>query len=237
MNVRSCFALVTAALLAATTAVAQTAPAPVADQSPVLFVVNSRNAKLQADKLTLEGVSPSAIVFATSPSRSILHVATADMVELWRTGSFARNPPNAAISVFEKDGSGISDAVVILAKANLVGDTLVFDVAVVNGSISGAEGPASVFIDTIWFQEGEYIGSNKTTGGTTPAIGSPTGTSTLKGWPNPAPDRSSPPSREGGATARPPPPLSAPPPSALSPSAPPPSAPSVCGPPYFPPCP
>lgn len=232
MNIRSCCALVMAALLAAIPAAAQTAPAPVADQSPVLFVVNARNAKLQAGKLTLQGVSPSAIVFATRPSRSVLHIATADVVELWRTGSFAWNPPNATISVFEKDGSGISDAVVILAKANLAGDTLVFDVAVVNGNISGAEGPASVFIDTIWFQEGKYIGSNQTTGGITPAIGSPTDTSTFEGWSNPAPDRSSPAGQAGGATARPPPPLSAPPASALSPS-----PPSVCGPPYFPPCP
>lgn len=235
MNIRSCFILVLAALLVTATATAQTAPAPVTDQSPVLFVLNSRNAKLQANKLTLEGVSPSAIVFATSPSRSILHVATPDMVELWRTGSFARNPPNATISVFEKDGSGISDAVVILAKANLARDTLVFDVAVVNGSIAGAEGPASMFIDTIWFQEGKYIGSNRTTGGNTPAIGSPTGTSTLKGWSNPAPDKSSVPSQQGGATARPPP-LSVPPSSAPPSYAPSRSAPSPCGPPYFPPC-
>ena len=217
MHIRHCCALALAALLAATSALAQTSLAPVADQSPVLFVVNSRNAKLVGDKLTLEGVSPSAIVFATRPSRSILHMATPDMVELWRTGSFARNPPNATLSVFEKDGSGISDAVVILAKANLAGDTLVFDVAVVNGSVAGAEGPASVFIDTIWFQGGEYIGKSNTSGGTSPAIGSPSGTSTFHGWSNPAPsgasrDRQQP---SGGATARPP---------------------SPCGPPHFPPC-
>lgn len=235
MTLRSCCALAAAAILVAASAVAQTATDPVADQSPVLFVVNSRNAKLQADKLTLEGVSPRAIVFATRPSRSILQIATPDMVELWRTGSFARNPPNATVSVFEKDGSGISDAVVILAKATLTGDTLVFDVALVNGNIAGAEGPASVFIDTIWFQEGKYIGDSKTTGGNTPAIGSPSGTSTFKGWSNPAPDRSNAPPpvprQQGGATAVPPPTAyDAPPPA-------PPPALTRCGPPYFPPCP
>lgn len=231
MTLRSCCALAAAVFLAAASAVAQTATAPVADQSPVLFVVNSRNAKLQADKLMLEGVSPSAIVFGTRPSRSVLQIATPDLVELWRTGSFARNPPNATISVFEKDGSAISDAVVILARARLTGDTLTFDVAVVNGNIAGAEGPASVFIDTIWFQDGKYIGDSKTTGGNTPAIGSPSGTSTLKGWSNPAPDRSNQPPpvsrQQGGATAPPPPTFYDAPPPALT----------RCGPPYFPPCP
>jgi hypothetical protein len=227
MGIRHFRALVTTALLVASLAASLAATstfAQVADQSPVLFVLNARNATLQGNKLTLEGVSPSAVVFATRPSRSILHVATPDMVELWKSGTFAKNPPNAAISVFEKDGSGISDAVVVLGRANLAGDTLVFDVAVVNGSIAGADGPASMFIDTIWFQGGEYIGKSKTSGGNTPAVGSRSDTSTLKGWSNPAPSgtsRGS--SQQGGATARPPP------------SAPPPRT-TPCGPPHFPPC-
>ncbi|MGQ0581275.1 MAG: hypothetical protein ACT4O6_05020 [Reyranella sp.] len=216
-----------AALLAASLPTFLAAPpaiAQVADQSPVLFVLNARNATLAGNKLTLEGVSPSAVVFATRPSRSVLHVATPDMVELWKSGTFAKNPPNAAISVFEKDGSGISDAVVVLGRANLAGDTLVFDVAVVNGSISGADGPASMFIDTIWFQGGEYIGKSKTSGGSAPAVGSRSDTSTLKGWSNPAPtgtQRGS--SQQGGATARPPPSAA-------------PARTTPCGPPHFPPC-
>lgn len=228
MKLPLCFTLLATAFLAATTVVAQSVPAPatssapVADHSAVLFVVNARNAKLASNKLMLEGVSPSAIIFATRPQRSVLHVATPGMVELWKSGTFAKNPPNAAPSVFEKDGSGISDAVVVLGKANLVGDTLVFDVAVVNGSIAGADGPASMFIDTVWFQGGEYIGKSKTSSGS-PAIGGPSSTSTLNGWSNPAPDRSSRSRSQGDATAQPPP-LSAPSPS------------RVCGPPHFPPC-
>lgn len=232
MGIRHCCALVLAALLVPFLATSP-AIAQVDDQSPVLFVLNARNATLQGNKLTLEGVSPSAVVFATRPSRSILHVATPDMVELWKSGTFAKNPPNAAISVFEKDGSGISDAVVVLGRANLAGDTLVFDVAVVNGSIAGADGPASMFIDTIWFQGGEYIGKSKTSGGNTPAVGSRSDTSTLKGWSNPAPSGTSRGSSpQGGATARPPP-LS-PPPSSPPPS--PPARTTPCGPPHFPPC-
>jgi hypothetical protein len=106
--------------------------------------------------------------------------------------SCARNPANAALSVFEKVGSGISDAIVILARPTLVGDTLTFDVAVVNGSIAGADGLASLFIDTIWFQGGEHISRSKTNGGISPAIGSRSDTSTLEGWSNPPPSRDPP---------------------------------------------
>ena len=188
-----------AILLAAPSAFGQAAPPAdppvVADQSPALFVVNARQATLQGDKLMLDGVSPGAVVFATRPSRSILHVATLDLIELWRTGSFARSPPNAVVSVFAKDGSGISDVVVVLARPALSAEKLVFDVAVVNGSIAGAEGPASVFIDTVWFQGGQYIGTSRTTGGTSPAVGSKSDTSTLRGWSNPAPS-AEPPARQ-----------------------------------------
>ena len=157
-----------ATLLAAPSAFGQSAPyadpPAVADQSPALFVVNARQATLQGDKLVLDGVSPGAVVFATRPSRSILHVATPDLIELWRTGSFAKNPPNAVVSVFAKDGSGISDVVVVLARPALSGDKLVFDVALVDGSIAGAEGPASVYIDTVWIQGGRYIGHQQDDG-------------------------------------------------------------------------
>jgi len=55
-----------------------------------------------------------------------------------------------------------------------------------------ADGPASIFIDTIWFGIGSggvrYLGQNATTGGMTPAIGSQYDTSTYSGWPNPSPN-------------------------------------------------
>jgi hypothetical protein len=118
---------------------------------PSLIVLNARGANLQGQKLTLVGVAPNSIVFADRPVRSAGHVLTAHLLEEWGTGSdsFAKDPPNATVSVFSKDGSGVRDAVVVLKTPNLQGDQLTFDVQILEGDLAGADGPASVFIDII----------------------------------------------------------------------------------------
>src|SRR5215831_1053347 len=118
---------------------------------PSLIVLNARGASLQGQQLTLVGVSPNSIVFADRPVRSAGHVLTTHLLEEWATGSdsFAKDPPNATVSVFSKDGSGVRDAVVVLKTPNLSGDRLTFDVQVLEGDLTGADGPASVFIDII----------------------------------------------------------------------------------------
>ena len=118
---------------------------------PSLIVLNARGATLQGQKLTLAGVAPNSIVFADRPVRSAGHVLTAHLLEEWATGSdsFAKDPPNATVSVFSKDGSTIRDAVVVLKTPTLSGDQLTFDVQVLEGDLAGADGAASVFIDII----------------------------------------------------------------------------------------
>lgn len=159
--------------------------------STALIVINSRGAKLDGQKLVLDGVLPTATLFTSRPTRSVGHMVTQDMADIWRTGSFAKDAPNATVSVFHKDGSNVSDLVVTLKTAKLEGEKLTFDVDVLEGSLGAADGPASVFIDTIWFGIGshgaQYYGQSQTTGGETPAIGDPDGTSTFNGWPNPSP--------------------------------------------------
>src|SRR5262247_1882600 len=118
---------------------------------PSLIVLNARGASLQGQQLTLLGVSPNSIVFADRPVRSAGHVLTTHLLEEWATGSdsFAKDPPNATVSVFSKDGSAVRDAVVVLKTPNLSGDRLTFEVQVLEGDLTGADGPASVFIDII----------------------------------------------------------------------------------------
>ncbi|WP_428667172.1 hypothetical protein [Reyranella sp.] len=161
-------------------------------RSEALIVLNARGAQLAGAALTLEGVAPSAILFTSRPVRGAGHMQTAELVDLWATGSFAKDPPNATVSAFAKDGSKVTDAVVVLRSPKVAGDKLTFDVAVLEGSLGNADGPASVFIDTIWFGVGSggfnYLGQSQTTGGTDPAIGSASDTSTFSGWSNPAPD-------------------------------------------------
>jgi hypothetical protein len=152
---------VTAMLGGAGTAIAQTATpamktigAPTAaakpDIVPSLFVLNSRGATLQGDTLALIGVTPNSIIFADRPVRSAGHQLTADVIAEWGSGedSFTKNPPNATVSVLNKDGS-VKDAVVVLKNPKLEGDKLTFNVQTLEGDLTGADGAAAVFIDII----------------------------------------------------------------------------------------
>ena len=121
------------------------------DIVPSLIVMNSRGATLQGGKLVLTGMSPNSIIFADRPVRSAGHDLTSRIIEDWVSGAdnFAKDPPNATVSGFSKDGSGIRDAVVVLKSPKLEGDRLTFDVDVLEGDLNGADGPASIFIDLI----------------------------------------------------------------------------------------
>jgi len=153
----------TVALCGPGMAFAQTAPAHAAMKTigtpaaaakpeivPSLFVLNSRGATLQGDTLTLTGVIPHSIIFADRPVRSAGHQVTADIIADWGAGddSFTKNPPNATISVFSKDGS-VKDAVVVLKSPKLEGDKLTFNVQTLEGDLAGGDGGAALFIDII----------------------------------------------------------------------------------------
>ncbi|ALA19785.1 hypothetical protein AL346_16160 [Chelatococcus sp. CO-6] len=118
---------------------------------PSLIVLNSRGATLEGNTLTLTGVAGNAIIFADRPVRSAGHALTEHLIEEWAEGSdsFAKDPPNATVSAFSKDGGTIRDAVVVLKSPKLEGDRLTFNVDVLEGSLGGTDGPASVFIDII----------------------------------------------------------------------------------------
>ncbi|MCK1455250.1 hypothetical protein IVB36_31345 [Bradyrhizobium sp. 35] len=155
--------LVVSALIGSGAALGQTAPATPSIKTigaasgkanselvPSLFVLNSRAATLQGDALTMTGVTPSSIIFADRPVRAAGHQPTADVIADWGSGddSFAKNPPNATVSVLGKDGS-VKDAVVVLKNPKLEGDKLTFNVQVLEGDLAGADGAAALFIDII----------------------------------------------------------------------------------------
>jgi hypothetical protein len=197
MNLARTLANAAATLLLMPCAVSAQSPAPPAKtEINALFVLNAQSARIDNKTLSLEGVSKQAIVFADRPVRRAGQMKTADFLQLWTTGSFATSAPNATISAFAKNGSRIADAVVELKSPRVDGDRIVFHVAVLQGSLDGADGPASIFFDTVWFGVGggdgiHYLGRNDTTGGTAPSINNGRdGYST--GWPNPVPSGRSP---------------------------------------------
>ena len=123
-----------------------TATAPV----PSLFVLNSGGAKLEGNKLILTDVSANTIVFADRPIRSAGHEMTDQFLMQWDEGknSFAVDPPNATVSVLGGgNGSEVIDAVVTIKSPKLEGTTLTFEIALLEGNLDGAAGPAALFID------------------------------------------------------------------------------------------
>lgn len=116
---------------------------------PSLAVLNSDAATLKDGVLTMTGIAHTSIVFADRPVRAAGHVMTTDFIKRWADGknSFAVDPPNATISVFSKDGNTIEDAVVVLKKPVLNGDTLTFEVSVLENSLTSVDGAATLFID------------------------------------------------------------------------------------------
>ena len=144
--------LIIAGLASAHSALAEDAAAQ--KVVPSLIVMNAQGASLQGKTLTLNGLAPSTIVFADRPVRAAGHMLTALLLEGWGRGGegFAKDPPNATVSVFGKGDATVHDAVVVLKTPKLVGDRLTFAVQVLEGDLAGADGPASVFIDTADFE-------------------------------------------------------------------------------------
>lgn len=119
---------------------------------PSMIVLNANGAKLAGSTLTLDGISPNAIVFADRPIRAAGHALTAHLLAEWSDSapdSFSKNPPNATISVLNKANASVADIVAVLKAPKLDGDKLTFDVAVIEGDLKQADGPATVFIDII----------------------------------------------------------------------------------------
>lgn len=132
---------------------------------PSLAVINAAGAKVDGGKLVLTGVAANTIVFADRPVRAAGHETLKQFLQQWDEGkdSFAKDPPNATVSVLGANPGEVSDVVVELRAPKLDGTTLTFDVAVLEGSL-GAGGPAAVFIDA-WAVRGPYGGGAAHIGG------------------------------------------------------------------------
>ena len=132
---------------------------------PSLAVINSGGRLSRAIILTMTDVGSNSIVFADRPFRAAGHVLTKHFLKEWDEGSdsFAKDPPNATISVLSAEGDSVEDAVVVLKSPKLEGDKLTFEVTVLEGGLSKATGPASLFID--WFAARGYGGRGFVAGG------------------------------------------------------------------------
>jgi hypothetical protein len=131
------------------TALAQGAGAKEAD---FLFVQNAKYMVYHkgSGKLTLQGISPVTIFFTDRPERIAGNMPTRVFVPFWSEGkdSFAKDNPNANLSILEKD-KAVADIVVTISKPVLKGEDLTYEAKVLEGNMPAKGGPVSLFIDII----------------------------------------------------------------------------------------
>ena len=99
--------------------------------------------------ITLQAVSPSTIYFADRPKREVGHMSTSRFVDLWSDGdnSFATDPPNAVLSFAEPADRTPEEVVVTIRNPRADGDSLTYQVNVLDGKLPASTGPCALFID------------------------------------------------------------------------------------------
>ncbi len=121
------------------------------EQIDALFVQSATSMSYDkaSGKLVLRGVSPATIVFSDRPNRIAGHMDTKEFVPFWSEGkdSFAKDPPNATVSIFGEES--LTQVVATLRNPVLTGDTLSYEVKVLQGEMPAKGGLVSVFIDII----------------------------------------------------------------------------------------
>ena len=114
-----------------------------------LFVQTAASMTSGRGTITLQGLSPSTLYFADRPQREVGHMSSAHFVANWPAGdnSFADNPPNAVLSFAEPGDRLPEDAVVVIQDPHLDGDTLTYNITLLDGTVPAATGPCALFID------------------------------------------------------------------------------------------
>lgn len=120
-------------------------------EADFLFVQTATGMAFDSDRnrLTLHGVSPVTLFFSDRPERIVGNMKTERFVPFWSEGpdSFASNPPNADLSVVEKDS--LIEAVVELRDPVLENGDLHYTIKVLGGHMPELGDNASLFIDII----------------------------------------------------------------------------------------
>ena len=152
--------VVAAAENVATEAVAADDQATKEEMVEFLFVQYAESVTLSEGVLTLKGVMPDTLYFSDRPHRIVGRVTSEKFVKSWDEGegSFSEIPPNAVLAVMAKPVP--LDLVAVLKNPVLEGDTLTYQVEVLDGPDSGVGEASALFIDTFGFPLLEDIGDS-----------------------------------------------------------------------------
>lgn len=154
---RSGFVLAIALAVAGVSARAETPPPPPPAQDAAglqpmppadwLFAQTGSGFTSDGKTLTITRVSAQTLMFSDRPERMTADAPTAKFVAFWTEGrsSFEKDPPNASVA-FTADGKP-DLAVVELRNPRIEGDTLTYDIKMLEGTLPEKGGDVSLFID------------------------------------------------------------------------------------------
>lgn len=136
-----------------------------AEEKPMLmFVQTAESVKIDAAAKTLRlvNVGQQTLYFADRPVKLAGHVKMADYLKEWTSkagpDNFAKDPPNAALSVYEPGQPNNSLAVVEIMNPKVEGVDLIYSYKVINGNLPTSGGATSLFIDWIGVGGGVGVG-------------------------------------------------------------------------------
>ncbi|TMV07524.1 hypothetical protein FGK63_08615 [Ruegeria sediminis] len=151
-------------LLIGLAAIALSAAVAIADEKheiSLLFVQTASEMAADREKLQLRliNVGNQTVYFSDRPERVAGHIHLDKFVNGWSKGddSFAQNPPNAALSVYEPGGEDNALVVVELFEPVKDGNDLVYTYKLIDGDMPESGGATSLFIDT--FGPGGGVGA------------------------------------------------------------------------------
>ena len=153
------------ALGAAAAVLASVRGAAAAGDKPMLmFVQLAESVKIDeaAKTIRLVNVSPHTVYFADRPERLAGHIKMAAYLEEWTSkagaDNFGKDPPNAALSIFEEGQPNNTLAIIEILNPKAEGKDLIYNDVVVKGKLPAAGGETALFIDWIGVGGGVGVG-------------------------------------------------------------------------------
>jgi len=135
------------------------------DGNPMLMFVQIAEdikADTAAQTIRLVKVGQQTLYFADRPERIAGHVKMADYLKEWTSkagkDNFAKDPPNAALSVYEPGQANNKVAVITITNPKVEGADLVYNYKLINRTIPTSGGETSLFIDWIGVGGGVGVG-------------------------------------------------------------------------------
>jgi hypothetical protein len=131
-------------------------------KAQLMFVQTAEDLKIDpaAKTLRLVKANPQTLYFSDRPERIAGHMKMADYLKEWTAkagkDNFSKNPPNAALSVYEPGQDDSTLAVVEITNPVVDGADLVYTYKLINGKMPTTGGATSLFID--WIGVGGGVG-------------------------------------------------------------------------------